>query len=94
MTVFAYPGQVSTPGLLKVPCQETLAIPRIAQNPMILAGRLGGHGLAIWVPWADDFGLSELPPGGMEGRVARRGAQSSSPKMLLAPIWGLQCCYG
>lgn len=57
MTVFAYPGQVSAPGMLWVLCQETLAIPRIAQNPIILAGRLGWHELAIWVPWADNLAL-------------------------------------
>lgn len=57
VTMFAYPGQVRAPGMLWVLCQETLAISRIAQNPIILAGRLGWHGLAIWVPWADDLAL-------------------------------------
>lgn len=55
MTVFAYSGQVSTPGMLWVLCWETLAVPRIAQGPVILASRLGGHGLAIRVPKADDM---------------------------------------
>lgn len=45
MTVFAYSGQVSTPGMLWVLCWETLAIPRIAQGPVIWPAGWEGMGL-------------------------------------------------